>query len=150
MEEVLLPSFEVVVFLHDEVLKVTPGRPGVHDENLIRSAVSRPPTYMSYNDSDLHTVCALLLDSIARYHGFNDGNKRTSLITVIFTYTVNGTYLEFDMFLNDDFEELVLWVVKEKPDIAEISSKLKALTEKYELKGFDSVIEGLRRRFFSF
>jgi death-on-curing protein len=104
------------------------GRPGIHKESLIHSAVSRPESYTQYVDSyDLDTICALLIDSIARYHGFNDGNKRTALMTALLTYKLNGVSFRATKKLNLDFEELVLWVVKEKPEIETISEKLKEI-----------------------
>ena len=77
---IYLPTEDLILELHDAILEVSGGRPGVRDETVINAAVNRPKTYLSYHDKcDLHTVCAVILDSLARNHGFIEGNKRTSL-----------------------------------------------------------------------
>lgn len=144
-EEIYLPTSPIVEGLHDAVLDVSGGAHGVLHPEMIKGAIERPKTYMAYSDEyDLHTVCALLLDSLARHHTFNDGNKRTALMTIIFTYRVNSVYLEFSLFMNKDYEKLVLWVVKEKPSIDEITQKLRRLTEKYMKTGIDKGLEALK------
>jgi death-on-curing family protein len=143
--KVVLPIYEVIVTLHDTVLETSGGRPGIHNESAIHGAVARPKTYLGYNpDCDLHTVCAVLLDSIARNHGFKDGNKRTGLMTTLYTYRINGVYLKFNLMMNKDYEELVLWVVIQKPDIPETAKKLRELTDRYGAKGIDNIYEKLK------
>lgn len=83
--EIILPDRESVELVHDVAL-MTGGLSGVHSENLIQAAVQRPITYIGYvDDYDLDTICAVLIESIARNHGFKDGNKRTALMTAIYT-----------------------------------------------------------------
>ncbi len=147
--ELLVPSPEVIKMLHDVVIDISGGREGVLNPDTVEGFPHRPQTYMGYSgDNDLHTVCAVLIDSISRNHGFNDGNKRTSLMSALFTYTVNGVYLEMSLFMNKDYEELVLWVVLKKPSIDEIASRLKELAEKYQKTGFEAIIERMKNSFF--
>jgi death on curing protein len=144
-EEIYLPTTLIIEGLHDAALDVSGGAPGILHHDMLKGAVERPKTYMSYSDAyELHTVCALLLDSLARHHTFNDGNKRTALMTVIFTYRVNSVYLDLSLFMNKDYEKLVLWVVKEKPSIDEIVQKLTKLTVKYQKTGIDKGLEVLK------
>ena len=90
---------------------------------------------MHYQDDyDLDTLCALLIDSLARYHGFKDGNKRTALMTAVYTYKLNGVHFEASKKMNQDFDDLVMWVVTKKPKIEMIRERLKRLRQLYEGK----------------
>lgn len=130
---IILPDRETLDILHDAILWASGGKSGVHDEKLILSAIERPATYTQYvDDYDLDTICAVLIDSIARYHGFRDGNKRTALITTIFTYRINDVHFNATVDMNNDFDDLVMWVVTEKPDIPAVVDRLKELRKLHE------------------
>lgn len=132
--EFKLPSFDIVVELHDKlVLAVSGGRKGLPHPDAIHSAVGRPMRYMHYDGNcTIHTVCAVLIDSLARNHAFADGNKRTALITTLYTYILNGTELSYTWIMNEEYEKLVLWVVEDKPSVPKIAEKLEELAEKYK------------------
>lgn len=53
------------------------GREGVINLNLVRSAIERP--YSGYYRA-MPAKAAALVESVARNHGFTDGNKRTCLL----------------------------------------------------------------------
>lgn len=128
-----LPDRESLDIIHDAVLAFSGGKTGIHDESLLLSAVERPLTYVQYvDDYTLDTICALLIDSIARYHGFKDGNKRTALMTAIFTYRINGVHFVATEAMNTDFDDLVMWVVKKKPTIDEIEARLQELRDLHD------------------
>jgi death-on-curing family protein len=57
----------------------TGGHDGVRDLNLIKSAIARP--YTGYYRS-VSQKAAALTESLARNHGFIDGNKRSALLTL--------------------------------------------------------------------
>lgn len=142
--QVYLPDYEVLLSLHDSIIEVSGGRSGVLNKGMAEAAVYRPKTYLSYHpDCDIHTVCAVLLDSIARNHAFADGNKRTSIFTVIFTYELNDIALHKNAY--DDFEELVLWLVREKPEIHEVSERLRGLVAAYQIKGISRFAASVRK-----
>jgi death-on-curing protein len=133
MDLIRLPDQETVEGLHDIVLGVSGGKPGIHDINLVIAAVQRPQTYIQYDDEyDLDTICALLIDSIARNHGFKDGNKRTALLTAVFTYRINGVDFKATPKMNEDFDDLIMWVVLRKPPVDEIRIKLQQQRAKHE------------------
>lgn len=130
---VLIPDREVLETIHEVVINLTGGKDGVHDEKLLKSALERPRTFVGYQDDyDINTICALLIDSIARYHGFKDGNKRTALMTAFFTYRINGVHFRATKKMNEDFDNLVMWVVISKPRINDIVEKLVDLRNKHE------------------
>ncbi len=145
--EILLPNREALELLHIAAL-VTGGKEGVHDEKLLRGAIERPLTFVGYRKTyDVDTVCAVLIDSIARYHGFNDGNKRTALITGIYTYRLNGIHFTATEKMNNDFDDLVMWVVTRKPSIEKIEIKLKNLRQNHE--GTEAPLGDIMRIFIS-
>jgi len=132
---IALPDRESIELLHEAVLSYSGGRAGIHDEKLILSAIERPLTYVEYVDTyDLDTIGALIIDSVARYHGYRDGNKRTALLMAIFTYRVNDVHFKATKQMNVDFDELVMWVVTAKPGIDEISARLKELRKLHQGK----------------
>ena len=55
------------------------GLAGIRDSDLLASAIGRP--YVGYNRS-IYSKAAALLQSLATNHGFVDGNKRTTFLTI--------------------------------------------------------------------
>lgn len=116
-------DFEFAVFIHDEIVKASGGLGGVHDENLLRSALVRP-LQTAHGTEQFTTVfqkAAALLYSIANNHGFNDGNKRTAMALAGYLLATYGYIVNFT---NDEYEEVMLWVVKTKPRVKEIADWL--------------------------
>lgn len=129
--DVLLPSYDDIIELHEAVISVAGGAAGVLNKHYIEAALNRPVTYAQYSEYTLHTVCAIILDSIARIHAFSDGNKRTALTSMIFTYNLNGVSLDYTLLMNDEFEDIVMWVVESKPGIEQIEEYLQKLVKEF-------------------
>ena len=88
-------SFEDIVSLHDKILSISGGRFGISDENMIKSALSRP--FSGTSDGlefykDLFYKAAALTQSLSLNHGFVDGNKRTALAAGMLLLFRNGYY----------------------------------------------------------
>lgn len=131
--EFKLPDADIVMRIHDLALTIGGGLPGVIHPERILAALNRPQTYIDYHDKcDIHLVCAILLHSLATSHPFTEGNKRTALLTTILCYQLNGVNLHMSMLMNEDYKDLALWVVEDKPSIDDITDKLKELVSKYE------------------
>lgn len=85
-------SAQEILVLHALVVDDTGGSHGVRDIALLQSIAHKPSA--SLGGSDLYgTVwmkAAVLLESIANYHVFIDGNKRTSLIATARFLALNG------------------------------------------------------------
>lgn len=142
---IYLPTEDLIYDLHDAILEVSAGRPGVRDAGAIQAAVNRPKTYLSYHDDcDIHIVCAVILESIARNHAFVDGNKRTGLMSALLTYELNDIRLDKKADKDGEFENLVIDVVKDKPDISEIAKRLKKLTDQYQMSGISRFVAALK------
>ena len=110
------------------------------------STLKRPQTYIQYIDTfDTDTICAVLIDSLARYHGFRDGNKRTALMFTIYTYRFNGVHFTASLSMNSAFDDLVMRTVINKPTVEEIESQLKQIRKHFQ--GNESPLKGLLRSF---
>lgn len=96
------------------------GLPGVKREADILSAIGRP--YIGYFRA-IHRKAAALLQSVARNHGFNDGNKRTAVLLTDRLIKKSGYALK--PYRREDLDtavaDLVLWVVNEDPHVDEIA-----------------------------
>ena len=107
----IYPTFEDVVEKHDlEVIKKSGGTIGVLDERLIRSAIDFIRSdlyYRTFEDKLTHLVY-----SLAKNHGFVDGNKRTAIVAGAYFLELNA----FDQYVVDVFiremENVVLLTVQ--------------------------------------
>lgn len=143
--EFKLPDNAIVLRIHDLALQIGGGLQGVLHPERIPAALSRPQSYIDYHhECDIHLVCAILLHSLATSHPFTEGNKRTALLTTIICYQVNGIDLHMSMLMNDDYKNLVLWVVKDKPGVTDIAIRLRELVEKYEPGLVESLMTKLK------
>ena len=92
-------TIEVVMEVHELVFTFG-GAPGIVNHSSILSAIGRP--YNGYYRS-IHRKAAALLESMAKNHGFVDGNKRTTLLIVTLFLNRSGYGLgDVDEQLNED------------------------------------------------
>lgn len=139
-----LPTYDNIITIHEVALKIGGGLEGILHEDRIYASISRPQIFMQYdNDCDIHLVCAILLHALATGHAFTEGNKRTALLTILVTYNANNKMLTFNHLMNDEYKELVLWVVSKKPDVKKIAPKLKTLADKYAPNPIEAFIKQL-------
>ena len=77
--------------LHDRLLALHGGAPGVRDAVLLASALARPHQHFSYGESSsvIH-LAALYTASIVSNHPFVDGNKRTGFVMGVLFLELNG------------------------------------------------------------
>lgn len=97
---------------HDEALKFG-GLAGVIDLSLVESALGRP--YSGYHLS-IHWKAAVLVESMARNHGFIDGNKRTTLL-LLHTLLARSDYVLVPLpneNIGKVLEDMILDVVNRK------------------------------------
>ena len=82
----------VIKAFHDRQINEHGGLPGLRDEGLLLSALSRPEN--AYHCSDPKPGAAELAAAygfwLAKNHSFNDANKRTALITICLFPKLNG------------------------------------------------------------
>jgi death-on-curing protein len=71
-----------VLQLHQQVLKLYGGSPGIRDINLLDSALNRP--FQTFGGDELYPLplekSTAIIESIILNHPFVDGNKRTGFL----------------------------------------------------------------------
>jgi death-on-curing protein len=114
-------TYEDVIVIHDAI-----AEPGVRDAGIIMSAIGRPQQSVFGEDAypDIWQKAGALLHSLARNHGFVDGNKRTAWVSMETFLMINGERL--DPFLSeDDAEAFALDVAEGRADdIPDIAARL--------------------------
>lgn len=86
----------VVFAIHDRQLAEHGGGDGIRDPGAIESALAHPVNLASYSDPDAADLAAAYVYSLAKNHGFIDGNKRTAWIVARLFLADNGQRLSFD------------------------------------------------------
>ena len=77
--------------IHDGILKDSGGLPGVCPDKSLEAVLYRVENHILYGDiNSLHEVAAMYAVSIATGHPFNDGNKRTAMVSMIVFLSING------------------------------------------------------------
>lgn len=80
-----------VLAIHDRLLAIHGGAPGLRDRGLLQSALARPRQHHAYaNSRDIVVMAALYTAGIARNHPFVDGNKRTGFVIGILFLELHG------------------------------------------------------------
>ena len=92
MSEPIWISQRAIHAIHDRQISEHGGLPGVRDEGLLQSALSRPENLYFYGDPkpDISDMAAAYGFGISKNHPFNDGNKRTALIAIRLFLKLNG------------------------------------------------------------
>jgi death-on-curing protein len=82
---------DIVRALHDRLLALHGGAPGLRDEGLLQSALARPRQLATYGSSvDLIDMAAAYTAGVVKNHPFLDGNKRTGFVIGILFLELNG------------------------------------------------------------
>jgi death on curing protein len=77
--------------LHDRLLALHGGAPGVRDEGLLKSALARAQQIHTYAEAaDIIDMAAAYTAGIVRNHPFIDGNKRTGFVVGVLFVELNG------------------------------------------------------------
>lgn len=84
-----------VLALHDRLLILHGGAPGLRDGGLLKSALARPRQRATYEKApSIVELAALYTTAIVKNHPFIDGNKRTGFITGALFLELNGLRLD--------------------------------------------------------
>ena len=77
--------------LHDLLLALEGGAPGLRDRGLLESALARPKQLLAYGDKpDIVQMAAAYTVGVVRDHPFVDGNKRTGFAVGVVFLEING------------------------------------------------------------
>jgi len=82
----------VIKAFHNRQINERGGLPGLRDEGLLLSALSRPENAYHYSDRkpDVAELAAAYGFGLAKNQPFNDSNKRTALIAMRLFLKLNG------------------------------------------------------------
>ena len=92
MTEPIWINLRVIKAFHDRQIKEHGGLPGLRDEGLLSSALSRPENAYQYSNPkpDVAELAAAYGFGLSKNHPFNDANKRTALIAMRLFLKLNG------------------------------------------------------------
>jgi death-on-curing protein len=95
-----------VLAIHDRLLAIHGGAPGLRDRGLLQSALARPRQHHAYAESPgIIAMAALYTASIVRNHPFIDGNKRTGFVAGVLFAELNG----FDFNASEEDDTRSVW-----------------------------------------
>ena len=122
-------SAEEILVIHSEIIDKTGGLHGLRDAVLFGSIIERPKT--SFGGKELFKTvfekASAYFESLAKYHVFIDGNKRTAIAaSARFLYLNN---FEFTV-TNKEVENFVLKIIVEKLEIKKIATWLREHSQK--------------------
>ena len=121
-------STEVVLAIHEEVLKAHGGSSGLRDIALLESAVAAPQATFGGKPimADTFEIGTAYLYYLCKNHPFIDGNKRTALASCLVFLSENGC-LPHESLDVDDWEKLVLDVASSAINRTTTTERLRAL-----------------------
>ena len=91
MKELVWLDERDALVLHDRLLALHGGAPGVRDAGLLASALARAHQYFSHvEDASIFHMAALYTAGIVSNHPFVDGNKRTGFVIGVLFLELNG------------------------------------------------------------
>jgi len=85
-------SLEEVLVTHERQLGRFGGAPGIRDQGMLESALSRPRNKWEYERADIVDLAGAYAFGIARNHPFVDGNKRVAFLTMAAFLRLNGVH----------------------------------------------------------
>lgn len=85
-------NLRVIKSFHDRQINEHGGLPGLRDEGLLLSAMSRPENVYYYTEPkpDIAELAAAYGFGLSKNYPFNDANKRTALIAIRLFLKLNG------------------------------------------------------------
>lgn len=115
---------EEILVIHSEIIDETGGLHGIRDAGLLISIVARPKTAFGGRETykTVFEKAAVYLESLAKYHIFVDGNKRTAIVAAARFLYLNNFEIRA---ANKNVESFVLKIISEKLEIKIIAKWLK-------------------------
>ena len=92
MKSIIFLSFEVIIAINEQQVKLFGGAQGVRDLNLLKSACAQPQTIVNgaFAYAEIHLMAAVYAHGIIKNHPFLDGNKRTGMAVALIFLDTNG------------------------------------------------------------
>lgn len=108
---VLYFDIEHAVREHDWIIEHSGGLPGLKDDGLLSSALEHLQNDLYYPTFE-EKLCHLVF-AINKFHTFNDGNKRSSLVLGAYFLELNGYDHCVKKFVLE-MENIVVWLAESK------------------------------------
>lgn len=93
MTEPFWLPIDVVIDTNKDVVAATGETFFLRDRGLLESALGRPKNHFHYGQEDVLVLATSLLFGIAQNHPFEQGNKRTALLSALQFLRLNGCML---------------------------------------------------------
>lgn len=114
---------EDVMGLHEDILRNSQEDKGLAPDKSIASALYRIDNHIIYDDLiDPYEIAALYGIAIAKGHCFNNGNKRTALVSMLTFLLLNDISVEIS---DDLIEEIMVDIATDKMTKEDLSEWLK-------------------------
>ena len=122
-------SAQDILVMHAKLVDETGGAHGVRDLGLLASLTERPKT--SFGGKEIYKTifekAATYLESLAKYHVFIDGNKRTAITSCARFLYING----YGFAAKDgEIEKFVLKIIEKDLHVEEITRWVKQHSKK--------------------
>ncbi len=120
---------EEILIIHSEIIDQTGGAHGVRDNHLLASGAERAQHSFDGHEMfpDIFTKAAAYFHSLAMFHIFIDGNKRTAIASTARFLDLNNYELQIT---DKQMENFVMRAVVKKLETEEIASWLKKHSRK--------------------
>ncbi len=103
------------------------GAPALRDEAALLGAIGRPAAIAYYEQADLATQAAVLIEGIAQSHPFVDANKRTATAAGLVFLRLNGYTMQYRMDpANDEFGQETLALVTHRINVEQFAEWIRA------------------------
>lgn len=90
MSETNYLELDEIALIHQELIDLYGGMPGIKSTTLLDSAANRPRFKGHYEGADIITQAAALMFGLAKNHAFHDGNKRIAAVATSVFLRING------------------------------------------------------------
>lgn len=115
--------------IHNEIIEKIGGSHGIRDIGLFLSIVEKSKS--SFGGKELYKgvfeKAAVYLESLAKFHVFVDGNKRTAIASAAYFLHLNGYEL---IATNKEVENFVVKVIVKKLDLETVTDWIKKNSRK--------------------
>ena len=126
---------EHAIQAHDWIIDNSGGLSGYREIGLLDSALEHIQNDLYYPDFEVKLRHLIL--AVNKFHPFNDGNKRSSLVLGAYFLELNGYDYCINRFIHE-MEEVVVWLAEGKIDDNLLLDILKSIIEEDE---FDDSIK---------
>jgi death-on-curing protein len=82
---------DIIIAVHDRLLALHGGAPGLRDAGLLQSALARARQRLAYGDApDIIEMACDYASGLVKNHPFVDGNKRAGFMACVLFLELNG------------------------------------------------------------